>query len=53
MKIFQMIGVIALSLAPSLTFAMCSDEAHAQTTMSCAEGKVFDAETKACVPISS
>lgn len=44
--------LIALTLSPSLAFAACTGDQHAQT-ISCVDGKVFDSATKACVPISS
>ena len=42
---------LALTLSPSLAFAVCQGEQHAQT-ISCEGGKVFDTATKACVPVT-
>lgn len=42
--------LMTLALAPSIAMAQCQD--HAKTTMSCSDGKVFDTDAKACVPVS-
>jgi hypothetical protein len=42
--------LITFALAPGVAMAQCQD--HARTTMSCSDGKVFDADAKACVPVS-
>ena len=50
MKTKTILCALALSLAPTLSFAACSGMAkHDQTAMSCAEGQVFDAATRTCV----
>lgn len=40
----------ALAFMPGVALAACQD--HAQTTMSCGDGKVFDTATQSCVPVS-
>ncbi|WP_022704757.1 hypothetical protein [Pseudorhodobacter ferrugineus] len=42
----------ALTLLPSIAAAACQGDDHAQTTMSCTDGKVFDAASKTCLPVS-
>lgn len=44
--------LLTLALMPTHALAFCQGDTHAQTTMSCGDGKVFDAETKACLPVS-
>lgn len=46
-----MLCALALSLAPTLSLAMgCGGmKAEPVTAMSCADGQVFDAETRTCV----
>ena len=39
---------LALAAAPTLSFAMCTYGEH-QASLSCAEGTVWDAETRTCV----
>jgi hypothetical protein len=46
------LAVLVLAFLPGLAMAACSSDEHAQSTMSCADGKVFDADAKACVPVS-
>jgi hypothetical protein len=43
--------VLALTLTPGFAAAACQGEQHAQT-QSCTDGKVFDAGSKSCVPVS-
>ena len=41
---------LALTLAPTLSLAMgCNYGKHEQQAMSCADGTVYDADTKSCV----
>lgn len=42
----------ALAFMPGVAMATCQGENHAQTTMSCGDGKVFDTASKTCVPVS-
>ena len=51
MKTKTILCALALSLAPTLSLAMgCSDyRTQPVTAMSCADGQVFDAETRTCV----
>lgn len=55
MKIKTTLAVIALTLAPGLAAAMCSDYDKAKVTASaCQDGQTWDAATQACVtPTSS
>ncbi len=53
MKTKTLLATLALAMAPSLAFAMCSGLGHTKTeqvTMSCSAGSVYDAETERCVP---
>ena len=50
MKIATLVATIALTLAPGLAAAACSWHT---TRMSCAEGQVFDDETRSCVPVTT
>ena len=52
MKTKTILAVIALTFLPNLVMAACSAAEHTQSTMSCAEGKIFDSATKSCVPVS-
>lgn len=52
MKTKIAIVLCALAFMPGVAMATCQGQDHAQTTMSCADGKVFDAATSACVPVS-
>ncbi|GGX48309.1 hypothetical protein GCM10007385_15210 [Tateyamaria omphalii] len=50
MKTKTLVVALALTLAPTLTFAMgCNYGKHEQQAMSCAEGTVYDADTNRCV----
>ena len=50
MKTKTILCALALSLAPTLSFADCGGMMKSdQTAMSCAEGQVFDAATNSCV----
>ena len=51
MKTKTILCALALSLAPTLSLAAgCSGMMRSsETAMSCAEGQVFDAATRACV----
>jgi hypothetical protein len=42
---------LMLGLVPGLAAAACSD--HSAQTMSCADGQVYDSETRSCVPTTS
>jgi hypothetical protein len=54
MKIKTTLAVIALTLAPSLAAAMCSDKSDMKVTASaCAEGQVWDQATGTCTLPSS
>ena len=50
MKIATLVATVALALAPGLAVAECSWHT---TKMSCAEGQVFDDETRSCVPATT
>lgn len=52
MKIKIAFTLLTLALTPSHALAFCQGQDHAQTTMNCGDGKVFDAEAKSCVPVS-
>ncbi len=43
---------LILAALPSIGFAGCSGYGHQEASMSCADGMVYDAETKACVTVS-
>ena len=43
---------VMLTALPSLSFAMCSGYKHQEASMSCADGTVYDAESKTCVTVS-
>ena len=49
MTIKTTLAVIALTLAPSLVFAQCSDKMKDETAASCAAGAVWDEAKGACV----
>lgn len=49
MRTKTILTALALSLAPTLSFAMCGDRAQPTTAMSCVEGQVFDGATNRCV----
>lgn len=49
MKTAAILSALALSLAPTLSFAMCGEQARPTTAMSCAEGQVLDGATGRCV----
>lgn len=54
MKTKTLLATLALALAPSIGFAACSGYGHSETaSISCAEGSVYDADTKACVPVAN
>ena len=54
MKQKLLLAVLALVASPSLAFAMCSgSHSNEEIVMSCAEGMVYDADTQACVPLST
>ena len=50
MKIATLIATIALALSPGLAAAMCSGH---PVKMTCADGQVFDDETRSCVPVTT
>lgn len=43
---------LALAAVPTLGFAQCSGYGHQEASMSCANGTVWDADTKTCVTVS-
>jgi hypothetical protein len=51
MKIATTLCALALSIAPtlSLAYGCMGTKAQPVTAMSCADGQVYDAETRACV----
>ncbi len=51
MTLKSLLAALALTIAPTLAAASCFGEQH--TTMSCAEGSTWDAESQTCVPIAS
>ncbi|PVA09803.1 adenylosuccinate lyase [Pelagivirga sediminicola] len=52
MKILTLAALLAL--APTLSLAMGCDHGKKSTqAMTCAAGTTYDADTKACLPISS
>ncbi|MDJ1009517.1 MAG: adenylosuccinate lyase [Paracoccaceae bacterium] len=50
-----LLTALALTVLPGLAFAMgCAGYDHTTTAqMSCADGTVYDADTRACVPVAS
>ena len=52
MKIKTAFVLLTLALSPGMAMATCTGDSHAQATMSCTDGKVFDAASKSCVPVS-
>lgn len=53
MKTKMTFAVLALTLAPSLGFAMCSDYEHTKQVMTCAAGSSWDDSTQKCIPTTS
>ncbi len=54
MKAKLTLAALVLAATPGLAVAMCSDMKPAQTALTCAEGTVWDSETRTCVaPVSS
>ena len=52
MKILATLATVALMTGPSFAAASCAW--HDQTAqVSCADGQVYDSETRSCVPVSS
>lgn len=50
MRLKMTLAVLALSLAPSVAFAMGCSGGHSDTaSMSCAAGTAYDAATGSCV----
>jgi hypothetical protein len=49
---FKILSVALLTLAPTFVSAAGCSEEKVTATMSCAADKVFDHETKTCVPVS-
>ncbi|MEM9341459.1 MAG: hypothetical protein AAGA87_00280 [Pseudomonadota bacterium] len=47
-----LIVALAMVAAPSLSFAMCSYGKHQEAAISCADGTVYDDESKSCVTLS-
>lgn len=44
---------LALTLAPTLSLAMGCNQGKSTQAMSCAAGTSYDADAKACLPVSS
>ncbi|MEI4262763.1 hypothetical protein [Roseovarius sp. D0-M9] len=44
---------LVLTLAPTLSMAMDCKHSKSTQAMSCAEGSTYDADAKACLPVSS
>lgn len=53
MKIKTLTVALCLTLAPALAMAQGCNYGKHQQAMSCAEGSVFDAETRTCVPVNA
>lgn len=47
------LAVLMFAAIPTLSFAFCSYGTHQEANISCAEGMVWDAESKSCVPSTS
>ena len=53
-KLKLVIATLALWVAPGLAMAQCfGDHKKEDVVMSCAQGTMYDAETKSCVPMTS
>jgi hypothetical protein len=50
MKLKVTLAALVLAATPGLAAAMCSDMKPAQTAAGCAEGMVWDGQTRTCVP---
>lgn len=44
---------LALTLAPTISLAMGCNSSKSTQAMSCAAGTTYDADAKACLPVSS
>jgi hypothetical protein len=53
MSIKTLLAALVLTAAPGLAVAECSWGMEHQTTMSCAEGTMWDAPSQTCVPVVS
>jgi hypothetical protein len=54
MKVRLTLAALVLAATPGLAFAMCSGMKPSETAMSCADGTVWDSQTRSCVaPVSS
>jgi hypothetical protein len=54
MKARLTLAALILAATPGLAFAMCSGMKPSETAMSCANGMVWDSQTRTCVaPVSS
>jgi hypothetical protein len=53
MKIKVALAALALTLAPALAIAGGCEKGHQEASMSCADGTVWNPETKACVVSTS
>ncbi len=54
MKLKIALATLALTLSPAIASAMCSSMKPDRTASACAEGQVFDADSRTCIePISS
>lgn len=47
MTIKTILAALALTVLPAVSYAACSGKSH--QAMSCAEGSVWDADTRTCV----
>lgn len=47
-----LIAAATLAVLPTLGFAQCAGKVHQEAMMSCADGMVYDAESKTCVTVS-
>jgi hypothetical protein len=53
MSIKTLLAALVLTAAPGLAVAECSWGMEHQTTMSCADGTLWDAPSQTCVPVVS
>ena len=43
---------VAMVALPTLSYAACSGYGHQEAAMTCADGLVWDSETRTCVTVS-
>jgi len=53
MKLTALLTALVLTAAPSFAFAMGCSGGHQEASMSCANGTIWDADSKTCVTASS